>query len=78
MRTARCAGASISKTFDHEIAIFRDFLAERGGRWLRECGLLVMLYLDAFCAKRFPQPLHKQIAAGLGNIEKANREPVNR
>ena len=71
MRTARCAGASISKTFDHEITVFRNFLAECDWCWLRECGLLVVLYLDALGAKRQAQALHEQVAARLGNIEQA-------
>lgn len=73
MRTARCAGASISKPFDHEIAIRCNLLPERRWRWFGKGWLLVVLYLNTLSVQRRAQALHEQIAARFGDIKQAHR-----
>src|SRR6202045_1650318 len=76
MRTARYARPSVAEAFDHQIDFAGDLLLQRQRGRAGVGRLLVALDRDA----AFPEPLvetvEEHIAARLGDVEQADRQPV--
>src|SRR5215469_14470392 len=76
MRTARNAGPSVGQSFDDEVDFSGDLLPQ----WQRchPCvgRLGVVLDGDAALADALAEAVQKHIAAGFGDVENADRQPV--
>src|SRR5258705_646978 len=76
MRTARNAGASIGQAFDDEIDFAGDLLPQRQWCGPRIGRLGVVLDRDAALADALAEPVEKDVAARLGDVEDPDRQPV--
>src|SRR6476620_4027760 len=76
MRTARYARPSVAEAFDDQIDFAGDLLLQRQGRRAGVGRLLVALDRDAAFLQPLVEPVEKHIAAGLRDIEDADRQTV--
>src|SRR5271169_5520410 len=76
MRTARNAGPSVGQSFDDEVDFGGDLLPQWQRRHPRVCGLRVVLDRDAALADPLAETVQKHVAARLGDVEDADRQPV--
>src|ERR1700720_792268 len=76
MRTARYAGPSVGQSFDDEVDFAGDLLPQRQRRHSRVGRLGVMPDGEAALGEPLAEPVQKDVAARLGNVENPDPEPV--
>src|SRR5579885_975069 len=76
MRTARNAGPSVAQPLDDEIDFGGDLLRQRHRRRPRVGRLGVVLDGEAAFGEAFAQAAQEHVAARLGDVENADRQPV--
>src|SRR3984893_14207458 len=76
MRTARYARPSVGEAFDDQINFAGDLLLERQRRRAGVGRLLVALDRDAAFLEPLVEAVEEHVAARLGDVEQADRQPV--
>jgi hypothetical protein len=76
MRTARYAGPSVAEPLDDEVDLGRDLLLQRHRRRPRVGRLLVAPGRETAFVEPLLDTVEEHVAARLGNIQEADRQPV--